>query len=50
MSSGMPLASLLQDAIAYPLFDGGNMGIRRRQLHKLLRSPGYDPLTTAGWR
>jgi nitroalkane oxidase len=39
-----PLAGLLQDALAYPLFDGGNMGVRRRQLHNLLMSPGYDPL------
>jgi len=41
----LPLAGLLQDALAYPLFDGGNMGVRRRQLHMLLMSPGYDPLT-----
>lgn len=44
----LPLAGLLQDALAYPLFDGGNMGVRRRQLHTLLMSPGYDPLTAAG--
>ncbi|MFN5667057.1 acyl-CoA dehydrogenase family protein, partial [Bradyrhizobium sp.] len=43
-----PLAGLLQDAMAYPLFDGGNMGVRRRQLHTLLKSPGYDPLTASG--
>ena len=29
-----PLGRLLQDALALPIFDGGNMGIRRRQLHK----------------
>lgn len=33
----LPLAGLLQDAMALPLFDGGNMGVRRRQLHELLR-------------
>ncbi|MGN1285986.1 MAG: acyl-CoA dehydrogenase family protein [Bradyrhizobium sp.] len=43
-----PLAGLLQDAMAYPLFDGGNMGVRRRQLHALLKSPEYDPLTASG--
>ena len=32
------LAGLLQDALALPLFDGGNMGVRRRQLHELLRA------------
>jgi len=32
----LPLAGLLQDAVALPLFDGGNMGVRRRQLHEML--------------
>lgn len=43
-----PLAGLLQDALVLPLFDGGNLGVRRRQLHELLMSPGYDPLTASG--
>lgn len=43
----LPLARLLQDAMALPLFDGGNMGIRRRQLHEMLRDPSYGPLTAA---
>lgn len=37
-----PLGGLLQDALALPLFDGGNMGVRRRQLHTLLRAADYD--------
>ena len=44
----LPLAGMLQDALVLPLFDGGNMGVRRRQLHDLLRSPDYDPLTASG--
>ena len=44
----LPLASLLQDALALPIFDGGNMGIRRRQLHKMMMQPGYDPLSASG--
>lgn len=44
----LPLARLLQDAMALPLFDGGNMGVRRRQLHEMLRKPGYSALTAAG--
>lgn len=44
----VPLAGLLQDALAYPLFDGGNMGVRRRQLHTLLKDPAFDPLTAFG--
>lgn len=42
----LPLAGLLQDAIAFPLFDGGNMGVRRRQLHALLRGQDYSALDT----
>jgi butyryl-CoA dehydrogenase len=42
----LPLGRILQDALAYPLFDGGNMGVRRRQLHAMLRDPGYDPLAS----
>lgn len=42
-----PLPGLLQDALALPLFSGGNLGVRRRALHALLMSPGYDPLTTS---
>jgi len=42
-----PLARILQDAVVLPLFDGGNLGVRRRQLHTLLRSAPYDPLGAA---
>ncbi|MEO1229558.1 MAG: acyl-CoA dehydrogenase family protein [Myxococcota bacterium] len=41
-----PLGRHLLDALAFPLFDGGNMGVRRRQLHALLSDPAYDPLHT----
>jgi len=37
-----PLGRLLQDALGLPLFGGSNLGLRRRQLHALLREPGYD--------
>jgi butyryl-CoA dehydrogenase len=39
-----PLNGLLQDALALPIFAGGNMGVRRRGLHAMLTNPGYDPL------
>lgn len=42
----LSLAGLLQDAIAFPLFDGGNAGVRRRQLHAILSAPDYSPLST----
>jgi butyryl-CoA dehydrogenase len=44
----LPLGRLLQDALALPLFGGGNIGVRRRQLHAILKQPGYDPLMTGG--
>jgi nitroalkane oxidase len=42
----LPLAGLLQDAMALPLFAGGNIGVRRRQLHALMLDPVYDDLAT----
>ena len=42
-----PLGGLLQDALVLPLFDGGNMGVRRRQLHELLMQPDYDSLNAS---
>lgn len=46
----LPLASLMQDAICFPLYDGGNMGMRRRQLHAILRAPDYDSMAAAEGR
>jgi alkylation response protein AidB-like acyl-CoA dehydrogenase len=43
-----PFGRLLQDALALPIFDGGNMGIRRRQLHTMLMRPDYNPLAACG--
>jgi butyryl-CoA dehydrogenase len=43
-----PFGRLLRDALALPIFDGGNMGVRRRQLHAMLMQPTYDPLTACG--
>jgi nitroalkane oxidase len=41
----LPLGRLLQDALALPVFGGGNIGVRRRRLHAILQRPDYDPLT-----
>jgi butyryl-CoA dehydrogenase len=46
--SELPLGNLLQDALALPIFDGGNIGIRRRQLHTMLKRGDYDPLRASG--
>ena len=46
--SEFPLARYLADALAYPVIEGSNTGIRRRQLQNLFQTPGYDPLTASG--
>jgi alkylation response protein AidB-like acyl-CoA dehydrogenase len=40
----VPLGRLLQDALALPVFGGGNIGVRRRRLHAMLKAAEYDPL------
>lgn len=45
-----PLAAKLQDALCFPLYDGGNMGVRRRELHGLFRSQDYDGMAAAEGR
>jgi nitroalkane oxidase len=45
-----PLERLLRNAMVFPLYDGGNMGVRRRQLHALLSQPGYDAMLAAQGR
>ena len=45
-----PLAGLMQDALCFPLYDGGNMGVRRRQLHNKFKQPDYDPMAGAEGR
>ncbi|KAF2279848.1 Nitroalkane oxidase in complex with Spermine, A competitive inhibitor [Westerdykella ornata] len=34
---------LLEDAVCMPLFDGGNVGVRRRQLEKIFQRDDYQP-------
>jgi alkylation response protein AidB-like acyl-CoA dehydrogenase len=43
-TNASPLAALLQDTLAYPLFDGGNVGVRRRQLQRMFAASHYDAL------
>jgi nitroalkane oxidase len=43
----LPMGRLLQDALALPLFGGGNIGVRRRQLHAILKGAEYDPLAAS---
>jgi alkylation response protein AidB-like acyl-CoA dehydrogenase len=37
-----PFADLLNNAMVLPIFDGGNVGIRRRHMQELMLQPTYD--------
>ncbi|OAL39633.1 hypothetical protein AYO20_01030 [Fonsecaea nubica] len=45
-STEQPFGHLLNDALALPIFDGGNVGVRRRQIEKIFASEGYDAWET----
>ncbi|KAL3420747.1 acyl-CoA dehydrogenase domain-containing protein [Phlyctema vagabunda] len=42
----MPFTDFLNDAMVLPIFDGGNVGIRRRALQKLFLQENYKPWAT----
>jgi nitroalkane oxidase len=43
-----PIVRHLMDALSYPVIEGSNVGVRRRQLQALFTTPGYDPLAASG--
>jgi alkylation response protein AidB-like acyl-CoA dehydrogenase len=43
-----PIVGCLMDALSYPIIEGSNVGVRRRQLQTLFRTPGYNPLSASG--
>jgi nitroalkane oxidase len=38
-----PFARLMADALVLPIFDGGNQGVRRRQVQSIFLGQGYEP-------
>ena len=42
-SSECPLQTYMADALVLPVFDGGNVGTRRRQIQNLFMKDGYEP-------
>jgi alkylation response protein AidB-like acyl-CoA dehydrogenase len=44
-----PIGGIMQDVLCFPLYDGGNMGVRRRQLHALMKRDDYDPMLSCTW-
>lgn len=43
-----PLMRYLDEALAYPVIEGSNIGVRRRQVQTLFTAAGYDPLAASG--
>lgn len=43
-----PIMHRLFDALAYPIFEGGNISVRRRQLQTVMTGRGWDPLSASG--
>ncbi|KAL4898996.1 hypothetical protein BDW74DRAFT_171835 [Aspergillus multicolor] len=39
----LPFADLLSTALVLPIFDGGNVGMRKRALQELIMAEGYEP-------
>jgi hypothetical protein len=46
--NNFPLVRYLNEALAYPVIEGSNIGVRRRQMQRLLQGEGYDPLAASG--
>lgn len=43
-----PIIHHLFNALAYPVFEGGNISVRRRQLQSVLTTEGWSPLAASG--
>jgi alkylation response protein AidB-like acyl-CoA dehydrogenase len=46
--TAFPLQRHLDEALAYPVIEGSNIGVRRRQMQSLFTATGYDPLAASG--
>lgn len=49
-SQAIGLGQLLNDAVVYSLFDGGNVGVRRPQIQRILAGKDYDALAACEGR
>ncbi len=46
--NNFPLKRYLDEALAYPVIEGSNIGVRRRQMQTLLMGMDYEPLAASG--
>lgn len=42
-----PLERHMRDALCFPIYDAGNVGMQRRRLHGILADPSYNPMALA---
>ena len=42
-----PIERYMRDALCFPIYDAGNMGVQRRRLHGMIGHPAYDPMAFA---
>lgn len=42
-----PLEKNMRDALCFPIYDAGNMGMQRRRLHGIIAHPSYNPMALA---
>lgn len=47
-NDSFPILRFLSEALAYPLIEGSNTGVRRRWLQELFTAQGFDPLAASG--
>ncbi|MFV0375573.1 acyl-CoA dehydrogenase, partial [Microbacterium sp.] len=46
--TNFPLVHHLADALAYPIIEGSNIGVRRRQMQAVMTAGDFDPLAASG--
>jgi alkylation response protein AidB-like acyl-CoA dehydrogenase len=46
-NNAFPILEYLHQALALPIIEGSNVGVRRRQMHDLLRVPDWNPLAAS---
>lgn len=42
-----PIERHMRDALCFPIYDAGNMGMQRRRLHGIIADAGYNPMAFA---
>ncbi|MHC4126662.1 MAG: acyl-CoA dehydrogenase family protein [Planctomycetota bacterium] len=42
-----PMERHMRDALCFPIYDAGNMGMQRRRLHGMIADPNYNPMALA---